>query len=99
MCVCAYVCENGLVVAVGAPSLHPQVIHKGVRDGVPEIDMRGAQNKIPREELIAELHELADEVGGSPTMIKYVRYSERASQREFGRWNKTLLELGYEPPR
>ncbi|WP_394342654.1 homing endonuclease associated repeat-containing protein [Natrinema hispanicum] len=67
--------------------------------------MRGGQNKIPREKLITALYELADEVGGSPTreqMIECVRYSERAeraSRCEFGRWNKVLLELGYEPPR
>ncbi|WP_223174819.1 homing endonuclease associated repeat-containing protein [Natrinema hispanicum] len=64
--------------------------------------MRGGQNKILREKLITALYELTDEVGGSPTreqMIECIRYSERASRCEFGRWNKVLLELGNEPPR
>ncbi|MFA9427336.1 homing endonuclease associated repeat-containing protein [Natronorubrum sp. A-ect3] len=70
--------------------------------GLPEIDMRGGQNKILRSELVDALHELADNVGGTPTrdqMEEYGKYSEGAYRNEFDSWNAALRELGYEPNR
>ena len=53
--------------------------------------------KLDREDLLAELERLADEIGESPTMADMRdrgRYSDRAYKREFGTWNDALRAAG-----
>jgi hypothetical protein len=55
---------------------------------------------ISREDLIDELHRIAEELGESPgkrEMNELGQYSYSAYRNEFGTWNKALLEAGLEP--
>ena len=54
---------------------------------------------VTREELIAALHELADELGRVPTredMNKHGAFSRGPYDREFGGWNEALRAGGYD---
>jgi hypothetical protein len=58
------------------------------------------QQAISREDLIDELHRLAEGLGESPgkrEMNELGEYSYSAYRNEFGTWNKALLEAGLEP--
>lgn len=53
--------------------------------------------KLDREDLLAELQRVADEIDTSPTMDEMRetgRYSDRAYKREFGTWNDALRAAG-----
>lgn len=65
---------------------------------IPNPDMRGANNKIPREDLIEEIHAVAKHVTGTPTredLYEYGTHAEGPFRREFGSWSEALLEAGY----
>lgn len=67
--------------------------------GIPNPDMRGGQNKIPREDLIEEIHKVGEAVDGTPTREDLQRIGEFAEQpyrNEFGSWSEALLAAGYE---
>lgn len=68
--------------------------------GIPNPDLRGGHNKVSREELLAALHALADELGRVPRrdeMNAQGDYSGSAYRREFGGWNDALRAAGYTP--
>ena len=53
--------------------------------------------RIPDEELLNDLHRVADIVGSSPSQPEYSRhgnYSKSTIQRRFGSWNEALIEAG-----
>jgi len=59
----------------------------------------GGHNKIHREELLAALAELRDELGESPRLTDWRErgeYSAKALYNEFGSWNAALNELDME---
>lgn len=67
---------------------------------LPDVDMRGGQNKIPRSELISELKELRDKLGHTPRrdeMAQKGKYSGSVYEREFGTWNTALKSAGMDP--
>jgi len=67
--------------------------------GIPNPDMRGGQNKIPREDLIKEIHNVGKAVDGTPTREDLQRigeYAEQPYRNEFGSWSEALLAAGYE---
>lgn len=56
--------------------------------------------RVPRQELLMAIEELAAEVDGTPTkteMRMHGRYSKEPYQREFGSWNGALEAAGFEP--
>lgn len=66
---------------------------------IPNADMRGGNNRIPDDELIDAIHELASAVGGTPTreqMNKQGRYAEKPYRRGFGSWSEALLAAGFD---
>jgi 5-methylcytosine-specific restriction endonuclease McrA len=70
--------------------------------GIPNPDMRGGQNRIGREDLLSELHRLADELDRVPRrtdMESEGAYAEGPYRREFGSWSEALITAGYEPAR
>jgi len=55
--------------------------------------------KLEREELLAELQQVANKIAKPPTMREFndqSQYTERAVKREFGTWNNALREAGLE---
>ena len=57
-------------------------------------------SSIPRDELIDALHDLADELGKTPTrneMNEHGRYSSRPYYTEFDSWNVALQAAGLDP--
>ncbi|MFC7319055.1 homing endonuclease associated repeat-containing protein [Halomarina halobia] len=56
--------------------------------------------KIPREELLEEIHRLAENLGRAPFISDLKsdgRYSLRGYIRKFGSWNEAITTAGYEP--
>jgi len=65
---------------------------------IPNPDMRGGHNRIPREDLLDELHRLGEELEKTPTrkeMEEDGAYAENPYRREFGSWSEALLAAGY----
>lgn len=65
---------------------------------IPNRDMRGGNNKISREELIEEIHTVAEHTTGAPTredLHTHGTHAEGPFRREFGSWSEALLEAGY----
>ncbi|WP_435160013.1 homing endonuclease associated repeat-containing protein [Halorubrum sp. SY-15] len=65
---------------------------------IPNPDMRGGNNRIPREDLLDELQRLGEELGKTPTrkeMEEAGAYAENPYRREFGSWSEALLAAGY----
>lgn len=59
-----------------------------------------AESKIPDEELVTELRQLAEEHGERPTvdlMNSEGQYWVSTYRRRFGSWTKALTEAGFEP--
>ncbi|GGL45449.1 hypothetical protein GCM10009037_31130 [Halarchaeum grantii] len=58
--------------------------------------------KITKDELVEELHRLADELGEQPSreqLDEYGRYSADSYRRRFGSWNRALTTAGFESTR
>lgn len=56
--------------------------------------------QIPDEELLTDLHRVADDLGKTPTTREYTEhgsYSRDTISRRFGSWNDALAEIGYSP--
>lgn len=56
--------------------------------------------KIPREELVAELHRVADELGDPPTqneMLTHGEYSSTTYENRFGTWTAAVEAAGLTP--
>jgi len=65
---------------------------------IPNPDMRGGNNRIPRKDLLDELQRLGEELGKTPTrkeMEEDGAYAEGPYRREFGSWSEALLAAGY----
>lgn len=65
---------------------------------IPNPDMRGGNNKIPRTELLKEIQAVAEHVSGTPTredLNAYGTHAEGPFRREFGSWSEALLAAGY----
>lgn len=55
--------------------------------------------KIPKEDLLEELHRLAEELGRTPSedhMVEHGEYSKKPYRNRFGSWNAALEEAGLE---
>lgn len=68
--------------------------------GVPNPDRRGGNNRIPEQELLDAIHEMADDLGRPPKrdeMLDDGPFSEGPYRRRYGSWNDALREAGYEP--
>lgn len=65
---------------------------------IPNPDMRGGNNQIPREDLLSELQRLGEELNKTPTreeMAEQGAYGGGTYRREFGSWSEALLAAGY----
>lgn len=70
--------------------------------GLDASDQRGVAQTIDSDDLLAEIHRLADELGRPPKrdeMIEQGEYSEGPYTREFGTWGEAVVAAGYEPHR
>lgn len=55
---------------------------------------------IPEKELLAEIHQLYEDLGRVPSktdMAEYGYFAPRTYQLEFGTWNDAIVSAGYEP--
>jgi hypothetical protein len=56
--------------------------------------------EIPREDLLAEIHRLTEELGHVPAIAdldEHGQYSIKGYLREFGGWDAAIMTAGYEP--
>lgn len=69
-----------------------------VREADLNVNKKGSSAS--KKELLAELHNLADEFGRAPTqreMSQEGQYSKTTYQLNFGSWNEAVTAAGYEP--
>lgn len=69
-------------------------------EAIEEAGLEPNEVEISREELIRDIHRVADDVGNDPSRKVYDekgKYSPHTVMREFGSWNDGLITAGYNP--